>query len=127
MEGLENHSIQICGEPLARGRSHREDMMCCRNQTGPAENTPDGNGGIDYRQGTPSITSPGLNPGTVRQDEGLRTGIRIHGPGLSTGCVACSPGEQMPGMPSAVENMMNTHGLKIDIKDVCCHGARPSF
>ena len=94
---------------------------------GPTENTSDGNGGIDYRKGTPSVTSPGESEGTVTNGGPKRSGIRIHGPGPSLGCIACAPGEQAPGSPSSVENMMNTHGLELDIKDICCNGGSPSF
>jgi RHS repeat-associated protein len=109
------------GGPIPAGR-----YLVLPKPTGPPENQIAADG-ITYRKGTPSVTSPGEPPGVVTNGGPRRGGIRIHGPGPSLGCVACAPGQQTPGSPSSVENMMNTHGLELQITDVCCNGKMPAF
>jgi hypothetical protein len=73
--------------------------------------------GINFHRGIPSVTTPGLLPGQVRTSSGIRGGIRIHMPGLSTGCVTCSNYLD-------IETMMNRNrdsgGMHLEIVEVCC-------
>jgi RHS repeat-associated protein len=95
--------------------------------TGPKNNQPDKKD--KYRKGTPSITGPGMPPGSLRTpptpnrpNGTLRTVIRIHASGGSEGCVTCDPGDNSTDdQNSAIENLMNSYDkMKISIKEVCC-------
>jgi RHS repeat-associated protein len=83
----------------------------------------------EYRKGTPSITGPGMTPGSLRTpptpgrpNGTLRTVIRIHASGDSEGCVTCDPGDNSTDdQNSSIENLMNSYQkMKISIKEVCC-------
>ena len=100
-----------------------------------------------YRKGTPSITQPGNPAGTIITPNGTkRTVLRIHGKGLSHGCITCDEGYNGPrvdhdGKPykdpdtgldprSKVEDLMNSYdgGMKLKITEICCeYGKGPSF
>jgi hypothetical protein len=88
------------------------------NLTGGVENgRVTGPGGTEYPVGTPSITGqfPNAIPGQLRR--GGTTNYRIHGPGLSLGCITT-------GRCGDIQDMMEEHeddgGMTLTIYDVCC-------
>lgn len=81
--------------------------------------------GAGYPAGQPSVSAAGQAAGVITTPAGTRRdGLRIHGPGLSLGCVTTPLAVNPYGGPSAMQNMMNTHGLDLQLDEVCC---RDSF
>jgi RHS repeat-associated protein len=85
--------------------------------------------GAGFPVGQPSITGPGQARGAIVTPLGThRQDLRIHGPPVSLGCITAACAFNPYGGPSAVQNLMNTYGLKLLIEEVtCCPGQGPSF
>jgi RHS repeat-associated protein len=84
--------------------------------TGPATDTQVSDG-VEFHKGMPSVTTPGLPPGSVRTPTGVRGGVRIHFPGRSKGCITCENYQD-------IEAIMNRHrdsgGMHLQIMEVNC-------
>lgn len=78
-----------------------------------------GPGGWEFPQGTPSVTLPGLKPG--QPNSGFRPTVRVHGPGLSLGCITT---DQCGRIQDLMENNKDVGGMNLEINDACCENGK---
>jgi hypothetical protein len=79
----------------------------------PSANSPKFSGKPQYNGPLPSPTTPGLTPGNVKTPGGSdRSGLRIHGPGRSDGCITCSMDKW-----KQVSDCAKQGGMKLKIND----------
>jgi hypothetical protein len=85
-----------------------------------------GKGGTpEFPRGTPSITHPTKrdNPGQALPDKPHLNNHRVHGPGKSNGCMACSKDFDIKKL---MQKNSDKGGTTYEINDVCCKdGASP--
>lgn len=80
-----------------------------------------------YRPGHWGLNTPGQPPTFVEEPSGrIRTGIMIHGPGLSTGCTACDKQSDFVALFKWLdEEEEEGKEATEEITDVCCNGQPP--
>jgi hypothetical protein len=73
----------------------------------------------EYPRGTPSITHPTMqnNPGQALPNKPHLNNHRVHGPGTSYGCMACSKDFEIKKL---MEKNLDKGGTTYEINDVCC-------